>query len=841
MIESWSRLSWIRHALEALVVGAACLSLAPLDTRTVFTAASDYVRTTAFGTYDKIVFSQVHRRPFEMCPGVEVLHAQSLQRVEGAIAGIEASSRFEPVRLLRLVRLFNREAQTFYSSECAQAWTYYYYYAEYQSFFMKVVPIIWVIDVLHRSEIYLVVLAILGSWFGIVCLFCITKSLSRSSVIGFASLAILWFSVSPSGPSLQYTDFRLNLFNTFALVGIAQFLCDMPPVRGWFRAWALEGLAALVFALYALLLIFFRLPPTRLDAMVVIASVFAVAAVGRNWDIFRRAVLLFALVTSVQWPYQQFSASLLGPVSAVNTAASDEFKPVNVVQYVNERPSHFGNFILDFNNSWIHDGDYYLRQLSPTYAFHHGYPPWGRHFLIETLFRHPTELPNAWWKRFAVQIVFHKDLSYGIYGGHATLGTAVVWLALGVGFIVLLGGQRSSSAWPLIGLIFWEIFGLHTLLALMHVHNMYLLKGLPLLWCTLPCLAVVAVRGAPAWLRPSSQTWTAWRLPRGRRLAPLAAAAAVLLVAGAWVVREFRKEVHVTHIWRAVHAGLIDRAAFRTPTELAREIEALRALGGEAPGTVSMYGAWALFGYLERLGSYTALTGQPISAYSVKQLMFQYYKRALVEGPENPHFYSYARYFGDPAWPIVFEEALRRFPEHPYGVMMTWALLSEVPTLDRKARDHYRSFYDESVRAQLRASESFRPGLRAVPSLTAKGPVVATAEGMLTSLLPGEILSVEPFKTFSTDRLSIGVFLRVTEGQLTGQLLDARGARLADLPVMSPSDDVAYRAWHFENLGGNPPSRVNSQARLALVGGPQGARFVIRDLYPLVENPRWFR
>ena len=85
------------------------------------------------------------------------------------------------------------------------------------------------------------------------------------------------------------------------------------------------------------------------------------------------------------------------------------------------------------------------------------------------------------------------------------------------------------------------------------------------------------------------------------------------------------------------------------------------------------------------------------------------------------------------------------------------------------------------------------------------------------------------------------MFLRVTEGQLTGQLLDARGARLADLPVMSPSDDVAYRAWHFENLGGNPPSRVNSQARLALVGGPQGARFVIRDLYPLVENPRWFR
>jgi hypothetical protein len=30
-------------------------------------------------------------------------------------------------------------------------------------------------------------------------------------------------------------------------------------------------------------------------------------------------------------------------------------------------------------------------------------------------------------------------------------------------------------------------------------------------------------------------------------------------------------------------------------------------------------------------------------------------------------------------------------------------------------------------------------------------------------------------------------------------------------------------------------------ARLALRAGPEGASFLIRDLYPLIENPRWFR
>jgi hypothetical protein len=210
--------------------------------------------------------------------------------------------------------------------------------------------------------------------------------------------------------------------------------------------------------------------------------------------------------------------------------------------------------------------------------------------------------------------------------------------------------------------------------------------------------------------------------------------------------------------------------------------------------------------------------------------MLQLYRRGLAEAPDNPHFYAYAQYLGDPDWPKVFQAGLERFPEHPYGVMMSWALASPGVQPSR-----YRDVYETLVRRQLRDSASFRPGFRPRPVLMLKDVVIPTDEDQPVVALPGETLSVERFATFNTDRLSIGAFVRVLTGELTGQLVDENGARLADLPVMTPDAGSAYRAWHFEGL------TTRTSAGLELRAGPQGARFVFRDLYPLVENPRWFR
>ena len=826
--------------LQASVVAVACWWLSPLDTRTVFAAASEYVQTSGFGPYDRLVYSHLHQRPFEYCQGAEQRHVELLTRVSDALPAIEASSRFELVRLFRLIRTFNRETQTFYTTRCPSTWSYFYTYVDYQSSLMKVAPAIWVLDALHRSEIYIIVVLIVGSWFGIFSLFWVAKRLTGSAIVGGVTLAALWFSLDFFSPGL-YADLRLNVLNTFALVGVAQFLCELPPIANRIRRWAVELSAALAFAVSAMLLTFLRMPSTKLDAIAVIACVFAVAAVRRSPAVLRRAILVVVMVTAVQWPYQTFSKSLLAPVGAVNTAAAEEYKVLSAVQFLTERPSHFGNFILDYNFTWMFDADYYLIQLSPVSAMHHGFPAWGRKFLQETVLHHPTELPNAWWKRFLIQTVYHDQLSYGIYRNHQTAGTVTLWLAVTLIAFLVLRGRRLAACWPLVGLVLWEVFGLHTFLGLMHIHSVYIAKGIPLLWTALPSLAFLGVReGVALASKPPNWRWPARINGWSRRLA-VVGVAVVLVVGGGWAVREYRKEVHAMRVWRAVHAGQYLKEAYLSPEDLVREVDAIRDLGGNDPGTVSMYGAWALFGYLERLGNYNKVTGGQLQAADVKRLQMELYQRAVSEAPENPHFYPYARYLEDPNKLQVFRTALERFPEHPYAIMMSYFVGAEDPSLTFDERVGYYKVYDDAIRRQLKASSKFRPGLRELPAVVASGPVVQTADGVFTTLLPGEVAKIEPFQTWGTDRLAIGVFLKVAEGQVTVHLDGQPDAKLFEGPVVTNAATTSYRAWHFTGLEADPQSSRTATTGLVLQAGPQGARFTIRDLYPIIENPRWFR
>ena len=129
--------------------------------------------------------------------------------------------------------------------------------------------------------------------------------------------------------------------------------------------------------------------------------------------------------------------------------------------------------------------------------------------------------------------------------------------------------------------------------------------------------------------------------------------------------------------------------------------------------------------------------------------------------------------------------------------------------------------------------------------MTATSPVARTADGRTVTARPGEVVSIESFPTYGTDRLALGLYLQVLDGEVRGSLVDAYGSYPTDPPVMTPGDNFPYRAWAFDRLDGRPADRAGGpddrRAHVELVAGPAGARVVIRDLYPLVENPRWFR
>ena len=821
---------------QAAAVALVCWQLSPLDSRTALTAASEYVRTTGFGPYDRLVYSHAHRRPFEVCAGADERHADLLTRVAEAKPAIDASSSFEVVRLLRLIRAYNRETQSFYTTECPSSWSYFYTYVDYQSGLMKVAPALWVIDVLHRSEIYIVVMLILGSWVGIASLFWLAKRLTGSVWAGLAALAALWFSVWFAGPVL-YADFRLNLFNTFTLVAAAQFLLQLPQQDRRLSLWAKELAGAVVFAGAAFLLLFPRLPSTRLDATAVMACLFVVALLRWNTNLLRRAVMVFVLVTVVQMPYRSYAFDLLAPVAPVNTADAEEYKTVNAVMFLDERPGHFGTFILDYNFTWIFDGDYYLLQLSPVQALHHGYPAWGRQYLVETVLHHFEELPKSWLGRFTAQLLYHRELSYQHYQGHALAGAIVLWISVPLFLFVVLRFRTTFAAMPLVGLVAWEVFGLHTFLALMHVHAIYLMKGVPMLWTSLPIIVVLA--GREAWaLRHWRPRWS-WPRERRRQLVAVAACG-VALVVGFWAQRVVRKEIHVTRIWRAVHAGQYYPDAYLSPDDLVREVDAIRDIGGEMPGVVSMYGAWALFGYNERLGAYNTLMNEHIQPEYVKKLMFDLYHRALKEAPDNSHFYPYARYFADPDRVSILREGLRRFPDHPYSTMMNFFVAIEDPSLTYDQRLGYYAAYDESIRRQLREYPQYRLGLVTEPEVQSNGPAVKTEDGLVVTLLPGETAHVGRFHTYGTDRMALGAYLKVTQGMVRASLEGQPTAKLVEDGPIGASP-AAYRAWHFREMVGDQLSASTRESSLELRAGPEGARFTVRDLYPMVENPRWFR
>lgn len=827
--------------IQAAAVAVACWQVSPLDPRTIVSASSEYIRNTGFGPYDRLVYAHVQRRPFEVCAGTEERHSEVLDKIAAAVPDIEASTSNPLVRLTRVVRTFNRETQTFYATPCPGEWTYFYTYVDYQSGLMKVAGSIWVVDALHRSEIYIILALIAGSWLGVASLFWLSSRVAGTPIAGFASLVALWYSLQFFGPGL-HADFRLNLLTSFSLPAIGYYLCSLPTIAAWRRRWAIELIAAGTFGVVAMLLTFPRTPSTRLDAVAVLGCIVIVGVLRRNWDVLRRALLVFAMMTIISLPYNSYTAELLKPVGPVNTAAAEEFKIVNAVNFLTERPTHFGNFVLDFNFTWIFDADYYLVQLSPVPAFHHGYPAWGRKYLKEMLLEYPFELVNSWWRRFAVQVVYHRDLSYGIYRTFEPIGHALMWLGTVVMFLVVLRGPRLMAVWPVLGLIFWEVYGLHTFLGLMHVHAVYLMKGVPLLWSLLPCLVILTARELFAlWKTPPRLAWPAAWSQRRRQLAVVAIAVLIPVTAW-WAGRHYLTEVHAMRMWRAVHAGQYFANAYLSPEQMAEELDAIRALGTDDPGNVSMFGAWAFFGYLERLGAYNTLMNETIQPERVRQLLVQQFERAMQESPDNPHFYPYARYFALPDRLAIFREGLRRFPEHAYGTMMNYFVAVEDPTLQLDERIRYFANYDNSIRRQLREYPQYRPTLVEEPDVDAHGPPVKTADGLYITLLPGETAKIGRFRTYGTDRMALGVYLKVTQGSLLPPTLEGQpGARLIERGPLTTGDPTGYRAWHFQNLSGDRLSAQQMETSLQVQAGPEGARLIVRDLYPLVENPRWFR
>jgi hypothetical protein len=254
-----------------------------------------------------------------------------------------------------------------------------------------------------------------------------------------------------------------------------------------------------------------------------------------------------------------------------------------------------------------------------------------------------------------------------------------------------------------------------------------------------------------------------------------------------------------------------------------------------------MYAAWAMFGYSERTKYYKTYLGENVvmaNAERAKSLVLPLYHQALIEAPDHPYFPVYAIYFGEPNWVQLYQNTLSRFLDHPYAPMMSWYLATQ-STLPADEKANYMRLYEENVGRLLEASEEFRLGYQRLPELIVSPAlntdVKETEEGLLVFASPYVQIELREIDTLNSDRVRVGLFLHVLDGQVWGQLIGAGNKHIGDPIKMGREDFRSYRLFSSENID------ETSTAKVILTAGEQGARFLIRDFYPMIENPRFFR
>ena len=311
-----------------------------------------------------------------------------------------------------------------------------------------------------------------------------------------------------------------------------------------------------------------------------------------------------------------------------------------------------------------------------------------------------------------------------------------------------------------------------------------------------------------------------------------------MILIGRFLYIEIKKENHVFDIWFHIHAACLNPDIWRPPEYYVDVIEAFKTLDGDDNGEVSMYGALMLTGYAERIQFYTGHFNttnyafwRKISENAIKYAL-NYYKDALMKAPDNPHFKIQAMYLQHPGWVSIYTDTLEKFPNHPYNAMMAYNLAFKSYLSDQQT-GYYRELYEELTGKYLKKTRKERAGYRPIPKFVGKVNFEKVKEGLLLDLTPGEKVFLEELDFFNSDRGKIGLYVRVMNGNVKGKLI---------------TDGDEYGNWqHFNQDESNyrffpcdKPEGVK-EVQVVLQAGENSSQIVIRDYYPMIGNPRFYR
>jgi len=834
----------LKRAIESRVVTLAgllsalyfCHQWVPLTAPSLLQSVHEFAYAS-YGNSKILIYPNVNRRPFEVCDSQQKQRDEMFARVTPGFEGAVRPISEEYKRITALVRVYNREATSFYYSDCKAGWARYFYYIDYAYSFPGATPYVWLIRQFGLTEIYVSLAVMLGAYIGCCCAFLEGRKILGSNLGGLLTLAGLAFAAkyfSYGGIGLQYD------LLAFPLMYAGQLLAASSADGKRLRTPSWRWFAGLIlFAVFSVITLFGLPVIIKLWATAVAVVVTAVLLMRRNRNAVMQAAVVVIVLLACRFPYSSFSEKLLRPVSALDSAQGAEFTPVTMIGYTFERPSYDGFLIGDANYAWILNSDPILKQTGAPSLFH-SFRPWSNSHIFEVLIWRPWLLPLHWWRRFFEVVRFHEVLSTGMYLAHPVLGTRIFWFGLLMLALACVSGRDRPAVWPAAAICLFELFGVNVLQGLFHGHALYLYRGVWILGVLIPVLtALICVRIMQGWAAAPRVLLEKWRLVSRRRWLSASGTVAAILIA--WVmVQEARRESVVFRIWTAIDFGLFAPEFYRPHDWLTTQLEDLKSLGSLEPGAVSMYAANVMFfQYHGKVYHQGYLKGKlnvdfDAEAERCRRSMIAYYRTALKEAPDNPHFPTYAQMMELPEWVDVFKRAIKRFPDSFYVPMMAFYLSTYSFTPQDRA--FYSDLAADSLGRFYRQTANYRPGFRRLPSVT--GPISAsaqtTAEGMRVVLKPREEIWLDAVNTWGSDRFKLALFAKVYSGEATLCIATTKGCR-SDSVLVKGDTAFPYRILETKEL-----SLEESTARVVFRAGDAGATLALRDLYPLVENPRFY-
>lgn len=825
-------------------------------------------------------YRMTHGRPMEKCTSFEKPKKALMAHFGAEIAQVNASwsarisgttNYLEKARLLILKSAdtlgvyqdINEDVIALHKSPCTGKWERHFSGELTQKWFANEAPFIWASEELDVSpllaDVYIRFLQILE----VVFLFLVVRRMARSSVAGVASVAILaTLTQWPTG--FWHNNFLL----VFPVIYAVQLAIDhrLDAEDATKKRWVTWSIAALIFGIFAAAAAFGYPPQYRPVPQLMLITLVIIAIMRRQKRLAIPIIMFWLAMTITTSPLVKPGEPIREMVG-INHAKTNEFAKMTAFIGQAERPNYYGVPIIDLAVMWdppmfdpllnIMDRNSLLNQVAGAY---------GGHFLKDMLLNHPDVFFESLWKRAFLHVVYPDLFISLFYDGANPERYALWWFAFVSGILALAllpfvrGGR--SEVLPVLLTALWCYLGVHTLLNYLHTHDYYTRGGAYIFFCITPGLAFwfwrqrSAIIALPGRLGRNTAAFYMILDRRGPIVGNIAKILlfTIVFIFISYFIREAKKEIHAFDIYYAQQNGFQRSMLNQTPEEIEGHIEAIRGLGGNAPGTVDMFGAHYFAG--QRPWRYRTdiplsmgwhpkgINKEKIPEYKARalHLIEKYYRQAIAAAPDNPYFPVYALRREIPEWRTIFRRAVYKFPDSPFAAYMAQHLLWSAPLVGED-RTKVAKIYLKGIETLLQRTAEYRPGLVRIPKVI-HAPTAWPKEvedGLSVILKPGESIHLGPIKTHGSEEMRLSYFLHVSKGSLQRFFQpNPSESGLAWKTLQAMGDDkVGHYVVHeleFQEPHGSKP--LPGEVEMILRADDQGAEFLIRDFYPLLLRPK---